>query len=168
MKTPSRPTLRKYRLTKSQHAKLYAEQSGLCAICFEDFEMTVANIDHCHQTDSVRGLLCRRCNITLGYFRDQIDLFENAIKYLQDPPAIKIGIKHPNVKWREFFAEYNERKRAESKQRRDNPTWVIPTPLNTTELPKAKRVYKKKKYNIPKERIYLMESQRLRYAKKAR
>lgn len=41
-------------------------------------------IDHCHETKDVRGLLCRRCNHGLGFFKDKIDLMNNAIKYLED------------------------------------------------------------------------------------
>lgn len=62
-----------------------------CDICSESLSVTNINIDHDHsccpgqQTcgDCVRGLLCRACNRGLGSFKDQVDLVENAIKYLK-------------------------------------------------------------------------------------
>ena len=41
-----------------------------------------ANIDHCHDTGVVRGLLCNQCNQGIGYLQDDITLLEEAIKYL--------------------------------------------------------------------------------------
>ena len=40
-------------------------------------------VDHCHTTGNVRGLLCDTCNTALGKFRDNIDLLNEAIKYLK-------------------------------------------------------------------------------------
>lgn len=44
------------------------EQGGLCAICRGPQAAGYAHfdVDHDAQTGKVRGLLCRRCNITLG------------------------------------------------------------------------------------------------------
>ena len=40
-------------------------------------------IDHDHETGKFRGWLCRRCNIALGKFNDDIPTLKNAIKYLK-------------------------------------------------------------------------------------
>ena len=40
------------------------------------------SIDHCHNKNKPRGLLCARCNSGLGFFMDKINNIENAIKYL--------------------------------------------------------------------------------------
>ena len=57
-----------------------------CVICGDESNMKV---DHCHKTGSVRGVLCNRCNLGLGHFRDDPELLEFARIYLlasQDDP----------------------------------------------------------------------------------
>ena len=41
-------------------------------------------VDHCHTTGKVRGLLCTRCNNTLGGLKDSVDLAKKMIVYLED------------------------------------------------------------------------------------
>lgn len=74
--------LRKYGLTKGEYDKMYNRQGGLCAICKE--WMQPANVDHCHDSGKVRGLLCRNCNTGLGAFRDSTRLLAHAMVYLEE------------------------------------------------------------------------------------
>jgi len=57
---------RKYGLTKLEYAAMFESQSGSCAICKSKF-VEVACVDHCHETNTVRSLLCRTCNTDLGH-----------------------------------------------------------------------------------------------------
>jgi len=41
-------------------------------------------VDHCHVTGKYRGLLCNRCNTSLGFVNDDIELLENMVKYLKE------------------------------------------------------------------------------------
>lgn len=50
-----------------------------CTICGDQADLVV---DHCHETNKFRGLLCNRCNKGLGLFRDDPDLLEFARIYL--------------------------------------------------------------------------------------
>lgn len=52
-----------------------------CQICGEDEE--TLSLDHDHETMEIRGWLCFRCNTGLGFFRDDVDLLQNAIEYLE-------------------------------------------------------------------------------------
>jgi len=54
----------KYGLTLDAFHRLHAAQDGRCAICREPKPL---HIDHDHASGHVRGLLCRRCNVALGY-----------------------------------------------------------------------------------------------------
>lgn len=50
-----------------------------CVICGSEEDLVV---DHCHKTNTIRGMLCNHCNRGLGHFRDDPDLLEFARIYL--------------------------------------------------------------------------------------
>ena len=76
---------KKFGVTREQHAKMFEEQNGKCAICgVPQIEMKKQfAIDHCHNTGKVRGLLCECCNHLLGQSQDNINILQSAIKYLE-------------------------------------------------------------------------------------
>jgi len=65
------------------------EQNGRCRVCLKD--ATTLHIDHDHKTGIVRGLLCKSCNLALGFFNDDINLLIAALNYLgfKDKPFIQ-------------------------------------------------------------------------------
>jgi len=70
-----------YGISLNDANDLYNETN--CQICCDKFVGTKnKHIDHCHETGTVRGVLCVRCNFGLGYFKDNIEIMNNAIKYL--------------------------------------------------------------------------------------
>ena len=71
----------KYGITEVDYQLMFTKQEGRCAIC-KIIPQNTLNIDHCHTTAIVRGLLCWDCNIALGKFKDNIENMKNAIKYL--------------------------------------------------------------------------------------
>lgn len=71
----------KYGLSKQQYYDILNRQNHTCAICNSKIRL---HVDHCHQTNKVRGILCYLCNVGLGSFRDNLQFLENAIKYLKD------------------------------------------------------------------------------------
>lgn len=68
---------------------MHEEQNGLCAICgnpekaFMKTKVMYLAIDHNHKTGEIRGLLCTNCNNGLGRFKDNIDLLNKAIAYIE-------------------------------------------------------------------------------------
>ena len=56
----------KYGITLDEYEQMAINQAGRCAICNEC--MYQPQVDHCHATGRVRGLLCRRCNCGLAFF----------------------------------------------------------------------------------------------------
>lgn len=65
-----------YHLTKPRYLALFESQRGLCRLCTVPITSVFdegytkskrkAFVDHDHKTRKVRGLLCARCNTTLG------------------------------------------------------------------------------------------------------
>ena len=71
----------KYGISPDQFNLMMEAQNNTCAICSQPFTST-PNVDHCHSTMVVRGLLCRSCNLGLGYFKDSTTNLQVAIDYL--------------------------------------------------------------------------------------
>ncbi len=44
--------------------------------------MKEIEVDHCHKTGVVRGLLCRKCNVGIAFFDDDINRLQIAIEYI--------------------------------------------------------------------------------------
>lgn len=84
-------TLRLFNLTKEDYNSMAKNQEGACAVCRKiptGVKGNYLNIDHCHATDRVRGLLCTKCNFSLGHFKDDIDILVRAIEYLEKPHVV--------------------------------------------------------------------------------
>jgi hypothetical protein len=77
---------KRYNITLDCYNEIYNRQDGKCAICKVVFlELKDApHVDHDHQTDLVRGLLCNNCNWGLGQFKDNLDNLLSAIEYLRN------------------------------------------------------------------------------------
>ena len=74
----------RYGITQKDFDKMLFEQNNVCKICSIEFKSTKdTHIDHCHNSNIVRGLLCNNCNLALGQFGDNTDIMSMAIKYLQ-------------------------------------------------------------------------------------
>lgn len=75
----------RYGISLSQYDKLSLSQNHACAICKNPDSADNGRylvIDHDHQTNKVRGLLCDKCNRALGSFNDDPQKLQNAILYL--------------------------------------------------------------------------------------
>lgn len=70
-----------YGLTKEKFFEIMKAQNNKCAICDIKIDES-CHVDHCHDTNVVRGLLCSACNTGLGMFKDNIENLKSAIKYL--------------------------------------------------------------------------------------
>jgi len=71
----------KYGINSAEYDLMLAEQGSLCAICEKVMESP--NIDHCHETGKVRGLLCGPCNRGIGLLQDEPKLLRSAALYLE-------------------------------------------------------------------------------------
>lgn len=79
----------RYGLKPGEYEEMLISQGGTCGIC-----KTVTpglgptgkparwRIDHNHETNNVRGLLCSLCNTGLGMFKDSPEILQRAIKWI--------------------------------------------------------------------------------------
>ena len=78
--------IRKYNITLDEYKVMLKQQKHSCKICGvheKHCDRSLA-VDHCHETNNVRGLLCAKCNIGLGYFRDRQEFLLKAVEYLDE------------------------------------------------------------------------------------
>lgn len=81
-----------YGLSEERFQMLKLAQFDRCGICRKEFDESQhgAQIDHDHKTGVIRGLLCVKCNMGLGYFDDSEHSLQSAIEYLQIPTAAMV------------------------------------------------------------------------------
>jgi Recombination endonuclease VII len=72
---------RSYGLSFREFKAIFARQGNVCAICKTSSRRLC--IDHCHATGKVRGFLCNKCNVGLGYYNDDPRLMRAATAYLE-------------------------------------------------------------------------------------
>jgi hypothetical protein len=74
---------RRFGITPEDYDAMFAAQGGVCAICGSPPRGRRLSVDHDHDTDEVRGLLCSTCNAGIGSMRDDPELLRRAIAYLE-------------------------------------------------------------------------------------
>jgi hypothetical protein len=78
---------RAYGLPLEEYNALLARQGNCCAICRGDLAVMCGkrrpHVDHCHDTGTVRGILCTKCNAGIGMLRDDPALLRAALAYLE-------------------------------------------------------------------------------------
>jgi len=75
----------RYGIGIDDYEKMLKKQGGKCAIC-GNIPKPGQNydIDHCHKTGYIRGILCRYCNTKLlKHLRDNKNRAKGLVKYLQ-------------------------------------------------------------------------------------
>jgi Recombination endonuclease VII len=100
-KTKNTIIKKKYGISLEDYDILFTACGGVCEICGEpetakhqNGSVKMLAVDHDHETDMVRGLLCSRCNTAIGLLRDRVDLLFTAAEYLiqQEHPGIDMEI----------------------------------------------------------------------------
>lgn len=74
---------RTYGITQIEYNQMLKDQNGTCAICGRNNKGRALNVDHDHETNVIRGLLCNMCNTGLGSFNDDTVTLEKAVEYLK-------------------------------------------------------------------------------------
>ena len=97
---------RLYRITEDEYDDLRAAQNYECAICHiheDDIDLKrvggrpradgaslvkfALQVDHCHDRDAIRGLLCPDCNSGIARLRDDPAVMRRAADYVERTPV---------------------------------------------------------------------------------
>lgn len=74
----------KYGITLEQYEQMLINQNNCCITCKNEFnDENKPDVDHNHKTGKVRGILCHRCNLAIGYLREDEDILWNVLEYLK-------------------------------------------------------------------------------------
>lgn len=94
---------RAYGLPHGEYDRLFAAQSGVCARCGKPEivsskrtgKVRALSVDHCHNTQQVRSLLCHACNPRIGGRECQMEQLAGDIEYLaqHESPAIEVLVQ---------------------------------------------------------------------------
>lgn len=83
-----RHLMKKYGLTVERYNEIAASQNYVCAITGLPPESgTKLEVDHCHVTNTIRGLIRKEINKAIGAFRDNPEWLKRAAEYVK-------GFKH--------------------------------------------------------------------------
>lgn len=79
---------------KFNYNELLIKQGNVCAICLKKetaksrkngkIKIKQLAVDHNHKTNTIRGLLCYRCNMGLGFFQENPIFLKKAIEYVEN------------------------------------------------------------------------------------
>jgi hypothetical protein len=71
---------KRYSIDIGEYVRMLVSQKAQCAICHK---VAPLRVDHNHTSGAVRGLVCSRCNILVGYWETSEDGILNSVsRYL--------------------------------------------------------------------------------------
>lgn len=81
----------KYGITVDQKSKMIFDQNGRCGCCGELFENEAKKIavDHCHDTGTIRKILCNKCNFAIGLIDESVEKAQKILEYIKYCTDIK-------------------------------------------------------------------------------
>ena len=62
---------------------LWMGKHGVCDVCGSGPDSRLLDVDHCHTTNRIRGVLCHHCNTALGLLGDDIARIAALAAYLE-------------------------------------------------------------------------------------
>ena len=75
-----------YNLTVEEYDNMLNEQGGTCANESCNYGLDDDHklyVDHCHETGTVRGLLCHWCNSAEGYLKSSPEVAQGLLNYMK-------------------------------------------------------------------------------------
>ena len=75
--------VKNFGITIEQYEQMLADQNGECAICGGTDKKKSLAVDHDHETGKIRGLLCGRCNPSVGFLLNSVERAQKIIEYIK-------------------------------------------------------------------------------------
>jgi hypothetical protein len=73
----------RYKITREEVIELLARPCDVCGSEEPAKGKGGHHVDHCHDTGKVRGVLCHRCNVALGYAKNDPEVLRGLIAYIE-------------------------------------------------------------------------------------
>lgn len=79
---------KKYGITQEHYNLMFEQQGGVCLVCGKPETATYKEsvkclaVDHNHQINKIRGLLCQRCNTALGLLNENPVVIKSLLEYI--------------------------------------------------------------------------------------
>jgi Recombination endonuclease VII len=83
-----------YGLSPKQYRNMLHNQRNRCLICLNLLQPGGISVDHDHQTNIVRGLLCHLCNSLIGMAGENVEILERAVQYIHRHQLKMIRQRH--------------------------------------------------------------------------
>lgn len=83
-----------YGLTPEFVAGELEKQAHKCLVCDRQFTGKRWVIDHCHETGNYRGILCVKCNASIGSLGDSVEGLMRAVNYLKAFNDTRVAASH--------------------------------------------------------------------------
>lgn len=83
----NRNMINRYGIGLDQYQQMLEEQNHSCAICGKHETETSKGhlvVDHCHDSNKIRKLLCSTCNVALGMVYEDVDILYKMIDYIKE------------------------------------------------------------------------------------
>jgi hypothetical protein len=83
----NRNMINRYGIGLDQYQLMLEQQNYSCAICGKHQTQTAKGhlvIDHCHDSNIIRKLLCSSCNVALGMAYEDVDILYKMIDYVRE------------------------------------------------------------------------------------
>lgn len=69
-----------YKIPQNEIQQAINKANGICEICRNEAKL---QLDHCHSTNKLRGMICKNCNLTLGRLGDNMNSITKFVEYLK-------------------------------------------------------------------------------------
>lgn len=78
----------KYGVDRETYLEMIEDQGRKCYLCLDVFpDSRRTQLDHCHETGDIRGILCAKCNTRISYYEDNPELLLRYYEYVTGIPA---------------------------------------------------------------------------------